>query len=194
MPHLHLLVGPNGSGKSTFVREILLPSQPAGVDLRFINADNIAREMPPAEPGHNDYEAMRLAENLRHRMIHTRQSFIAETVFSHESKLELIPLAQRFGFTTHLHVMMVPVELAVQRVRDRVLDGEHDVPEEKIRARYGRLWNNVVAAARIVDVADFYDNTSLDQHFRPCARLLRGEPTGEAVWPSWAPPVLLTLT
>lgn len=67
------------------------------------------------------------------------KSFIAETVFSHPSKLELVDEARMHEYTVVLHVVMIPEKLAVQRVRYRVRAGGHDVPEDKIRQRYQRL-------------------------------------------------------
>ncbi len=47
----------------------------------------------------------------------------------------LIDVRDLAGHLVHLHVIMVPVELTVQRVLDRVQRGGHDVPEQKIRDR-----------------------------------------------------------
>lgn len=58
---------------------------------------------------------------------------------SHPSKVQLVADAAEAGYLVHLHVIMVPVELTVQRVRERVRRGGHDVPESKIRDRYERL-------------------------------------------------------
>jgi predicted ABC-type ATPase len=60
-------------------------------------------------------------------------------VFSHPSKLELIAAARAEDYTIVLHVLLVPEELAVERVRLRVNAGGHHVPEDKIRERYQRL-------------------------------------------------------
>ncbi|MDQ1075718.1 MULTISPECIES: AAA family ATPase [Microbacterium] len=187
MPHLHLLVGPNGSGKSTYVHDVLYPSQPANVSLPFVNADNIARRRWPDAQMENARRAARIAEQQRNEMIARGQSFIAETVFSHSSKLDLLRRAASHGFTTHVHVMMVPVDLAVQRVGDRVLAGEHDVPEEKVRARFERLWPHVVEAAALADAMDLFDNSQPAAPFRLCARIRHGALIGSAEWPKWAP-------
>lgn len=193
MPHLHLLVGPNGSGKSTYVRDVLFPSQPPNFSLPFINADNIARREWPDAQMENARLAAQIAEQQRNDMVEAGRSFIAETVFSHSSKLDLLRFATSRGFTTHVHVMMVPVDLAVQRVRDRVLAGEHDVPEEKVRGRYERLWPHVVEAAAIVDALDIFDNSRASSPFRLCAQVRRGLVVGATQWPEWVPAELTTL-
>ncbi|CAN5148197.1 hypothetical protein BH20ACT3_BH20ACT3_06230 [soil metagenome] len=40
----------------------------------------------------------------------------------------------------------------------RVAAGGHDVPEEKIRSRWRRLWANVVAMIELADSAEVFDN------------------------------------
>jgi predicted ABC-type ATPase len=63
-------------------------------------------------------------------------------VFSHPSKLELIDAARAADYTIVLHVLLIPEALAVERVRHRVSAGGHDVPENKIRESYQRLWGS----------------------------------------------------
>jgi predicted ABC-type ATPase len=85
---------------------------------------------------------------------------------------------------------MLPVDVAVARVSERVLDGGHDVPERKIRDRYDRLWALVASARDAADRTDFYDNSSAAKPFRPVAEYERGILIGEPGWPSWTPVVL----
>ena len=145
MSRLDLVVGPNGAGKSTFVAKVIAPSWPAAV---FVNADEIARERWPDSAAEHSYEAARIASRTRQRLIELHRPFIAETVFSHPSKLELLQAARAGGYYVALHVILVPEELSVSRVAHRVLAGGHDVPEEKIRARYHRIWPLVVSRGR----------------------------------------------
>jgi len=83
VPLLHLLVGPNGSGKTSFYAQLLGPV----TGLPFINADIIARELWPGSDRDRSYAAAKVAEQRRDEMIEQRISFIAETVFSHPSKV-----------------------------------------------------------------------------------------------------------
>ena len=111
-------------------------------------------------------------------------------MFSHPSKVQLVSDAIDAGYLVHLHVIIVPVELAVQRVRERVRRGGHDVPEQKIRDRHVRLWNHVGAAIRIADVAEVLDNSRARTPFRRCALFEQGTLIGSASWPSWTPAAL----
>ncbi len=185
-PVLHLLAGSNGAGKSTLAQEILIPR----THLAFVNADLIAEQLWPgnrAEQARRAAEVSQLAAEERARLMAQQVSFITETVFSHPSKLDLLRQAQLIGYTVCLHVVMVPENLAVERVADRVTYGGHTVPEEKIRGRYGRLWELVAEARHLADRADFYDNSRLDDPFRRVAVYEYGQPVGQPQWPSWAP-------
>jgi len=120
-----------------------------------------------------------------------RASFITETVFSHPSKVALVARATAFGHVVHLHVVLVPERLPVARVAARVAQGGHDVPEQKIRERYARLWPLVAAARALSDRATFYDNSRAVSPFRVVATYERGRLVGEAAWPTWTPKPLL---
>ena len=187
MKQLHLVLGPNGAGKTTFVTAFLAPELP---HYPYVNADEIARIKWPAEPERHAYEAAQLAADTRARLLTEGRSFIAETVFSHPSKLDLIRSAQDAGYQVVLHVMLVPEELAVKRVAYRVRAGGHDVPEQKIRERYHRLWPLAAKAIAIADRSVVYDN-SLNDGPAKVAQFFKGSPSGALTWPEWVPePVL----
>lgn len=190
MPLLHVLAGPNGAGKSSFVADVLKPA----TGLPFINADEIASERWPGAQSEHAYQAAEIAAELRRTRIVTGTSFITETVFSHPSKVDLISEATDAGYLVHLHVIIVPVELTVQRVHERVRRGGHSVPENKIRDRYERLWTYVGSAIGLADVSDVLDNSSARNPFRPCARFTHGAPIGTPSWPTWAPTELRDLS
>ena len=188
MRRLDLIVGPNGSGKSTFVELSLAPLLPCSV---FVNADVIARQRWPDRAEEMSYEAAQLAAAARDRLLRQGRSFIAETVFSHPSKLELIDRAHEAGFTVVLHVMLVPETMSVLRVQHRVAAGGHAVPEDKIRARYRRLWPLVAEAIGRADQASVYDTESGTPVV--VARVAGGVPVGAVRWPGWAPAALTGL-
>lgn len=183
MPVLHLLAGPNGAGKTTYVRDVLSPA----TRLPFINADVISAERWPESQVEHAYEAAQVAEAERRARMAAGDSFISETVFSHASKVELLADASALGYLVHLHVILVPVELAVQRVAERVRRGGHAVPESKIRGRYDRLWGHIAAAIKVADVTEVLDNSSPRTPFRTCATYAHGTAVGVPDWPRWAP-------
>ena len=187
-PVLHVLAGPNGSGKSTLWRLVLEPE----LYLEFVNADEIANELWADDPETHAYDAAALAAQRRDELIAARTSFATETVFSHESKVELIEAAVAAGYLVTLHVLVIPADLAVARVESRVENGGHNVPEEKVRGRYERLWSHVARAVAIVERVLVYDNTTAAAPFRPIAEFERGSPLWSD-WPPYAPDELLAL-
>jgi predicted ABC-type ATPase len=112
---MHLLVGSNGAGKTTFFERVLGPA----THLPFINADLIARRQWPGQEEAHGHDAAALADKARNAAIAKKRSFVAETVFSHPSKVDLIRRARDAGYLVFLHVMLVPEELAVFRTRLR---------------------------------------------------------------------------
>lgn len=178
-PVLHVLAGPNGSGKSTLWELVLGPE----LHLEFVNADEIARRHWPGDPAAHAYEAAAIAASRRDQLINQRTSFATETVFSHESKAELVEAAAAAGYLVTIHVLLVPANLAVARVENRVENGGHDVPEDKVRERYDRLWTHVARAVRAAEHVHVYDNTTAAGAFRPVAEFERGV----LLWSEWPP-------
>jgi predicted ABC-type ATPase len=183
---LDLIVGPNGAGKSTFAQEILGVLSPG---VLFVNADLIAFERWPEDPESHSYDAARIAAATRTALIEGGRQFIAETVFSHPSKIALIDQAQEAGYFVALHVLMVPEDLAVARVAARVERGGHSVPGYKIRERYQRLWPLVAVAAAKAESAAFWDNAGLNGPDL-VAELAVGQLLAPPKWPPWTPEAL----
>lgn len=187
-PVLHVLAGPNGSGKSTFVHSVLQPV----THLPFINADEIAARRWPGQEVEHGYEASIAAMQARDDALADKRSFITETVFSHPSKVDLIQRSILAGYLVTLHVVLVPEDVTVLRVKYRVLRGGHTVPEEKIRQRYRRLWDLVAEARGYANWCTIYDNSRASSPFKIVARYEKGQLVGEPRWPRWTPSALIT--
>jgi len=179
---LDLVVGPNGAGKSTFVEFVLADIRPG---VPFVNADVIAAERWPRDPVSHGLDAAQAAEAARDALLARGESFIAETVASHESKIDLVRRSRDGGYHVHLVVIAVPEDYSVERVRMRVAAGGHDVPEDKIRSRWQRLWDNVVAMIELADSAEVFDNTGPSPV--TIATFVAGEIVGAPRWPTWTP-------
>ncbi len=159
-PSLVLLAGPNGAGKSTLYQTRVAPSF-AGV---FINADIIQRDELQDPSPSASYDAARLAEARRSELLDARQSFATETVFSHPSKLAIIETARARGYlVVVMHVGVDSPDLSVSRVRARTSEGGHDVPEDKIRARFTRSLPLIRAAVLQAGRGMVFDNSRLNQ-------------------------------
>ncbi|RCK53914.1 hypothetical protein TH25_00635 [Thalassospira profundimaris] len=159
-PSLVLLAGPNGAGKSTFYQTRIAPHF-AGP---FINADIIQRDELKDRSPEASYDAARIADDRRSRMLELRKSFATETVFSHPSKLQFIDDAKGRGYIVIVaHVGVESADLSVARVRERTREGGHDVPEDKIRARYDRGKPLIRDAVLRADRGMVFDNSRLNQ-------------------------------
>lgn len=184
---LWVLAGGNGAGKSTFYRLYL---QPLG--FGFVNADEIARKFYPEEPEDRSYEAAALAAKLRSMLLRAGGSFCFETVFSHPSKVDFLAEARASGYEVILvYIHLQSADLNEARVAQRVSEGGHDVPAEKIRSRLSRTPRHVRAALPLVDQVQLYDNSRQDKPFRAVARLVAGrlEPSADPL-PTWAAQLL----
>lgn len=191
-PFMVVLVGPNGAGKSTFYRRYL-----KATTLPFVNADLLAQTLIASgapEGEETERLAAGLADKRRAEMIAKRENFITETVFSDPvgAKVQALRDAQAAGYTLVLIFICVDsAELSALRVRSRVADGGHNVPPDKIAARYERMRQNVKAALAFVDLAIVVDNSSLDHPLRPVASVAKGRVVSvERPLPWWAEEVL----
>ena len=163
-PTFHLLAGPNGAGKSTLYKALVADDiVDAGCD--FVNADLHERDhlQHISNPQERSEAARAWADVRRAALLLERKSFASETVFSHESKLQLIAQAQQMGFVVALYVVALddPQRL-VQRVARRVSEGGHSVPPGKILARYPRTLAHLQQAVQLADVAYLYDARELE--------------------------------
>ena len=170
-PVLIFLAGPNGAGKTTFFEAYL-----GGLGLPYVNADRIARDVRGADPQASrdevDRRAFSESERLRAALVEARLSFCTETVFSDPAgaKLGLLEQARARGFAVFLIFIGLegPV-LSVARVKQRVQQGGHDVPDAKLRARFPRTLANLRAAIPLADEAFVFDNSSYDRPYRVLA-------------------------
>lgn len=164
-PIFHLLAGPNGAGKSTLYRA-LLASGVIGRELEFVNADLYERDhlQQIADPQKRSDAARVWADGRRNTLLEAKVGFASETVFSHESKLDLISHAQSLGYRVVLYVVSVgdPKRL-LARVSQRVQEGGHSVPAQRILERYPRTMANLKKAVRSADLAFVYDAVEAKQ-------------------------------
>lgn len=159
----HLLAGPNGAGKSTLYRALVREGI-LGPPLEFVNADlhEQTQLQHILDAQERSLAARAWADARRAALIEARTPFASETVFSHPSKLALIKQARAAGLTVALHVVALDdPQLLVERVAQRVREGGHPVPPERILARYPRALALLAQAARRADVAYLYDGADV---------------------------------
>lgn len=112
----------------------------------------------------DSYFAAFLAMYIRERLLEAGISFSLETVMSHPGKVDFMARARQSGYRVYLYyVSTQSPEINIGRVRTRVQEGGHDVPENKVRERYVRSLQNLYEAVKQSDRAYFFDNSGM--HF-----------------------------
>lgn len=157
-PSVYIIAGPNGAGKTTFAREFL----PNYADCKnFINADLIAQGVSPFTPEAAAFRAGRLMLKEINSYAKRREDFSLETTLSGRSYMNLIRRLRISGYEVNFFFVWIPsVDLALTRVRGRVLQGGHDVPEGIVRRRFDRSIRNFLANyRRLGDSWMWFDNS-----------------------------------
>lgn len=180
---LWLLAGGNGAGKSTFYRTQL---EPRG--LPFVNADNIARQVFPEAPEAHSYQAAAIAERLRNELLEEGRSFCFETVFSHPSKIDFVGKAKALGYEIIIvFVHLSTPDLNKARILQRIEEGGHAVPEDKVVSRIPRTMQNIKTALTLADKAYLLDNSDFQKPFKLVTKINQGEIKQQVTrLPDWA--------
>lgn len=177
MPTLFVVAGPNGCGKSTLTRTTWF----GGVEV--IDPDAIARDMAPASPG----RAAREAVQRRRAAVGAGRPLVVETTLAGHGVLRLMAAARRAGYRIELHYVSVDSpDRALIRIRTRVAQGGHDVPESDARRRFARSLANLPAAIERSDRVCLYDNDDPGRPHREVAMLRGGTWWTAERLPGWA--------
>jgi predicted ABC-type ATPase len=180
---LWVLAGGNGAGKSTFYNLHL-----AKYGIKFVNADLIAKDLNSENPEGLSYHAATLAAAIREDLISQGVSFCFETVFSHESKIDFLAQAKTNGYTIILvYIHLFDSSLNEARVKQRISEGGHSVPIEKIHSRIPRTMQLIKTALSIVDEARILDNSFKADPFQQIIVMKSGNYEAKAdPLPEWA--------
>jgi len=157
-PSVYIIAGPNGAGKTTFARKFL----PRYAECKnFINADLIALGLSPFSPETAAFPAGRLMLEEIQRFAKRGDDFSFETTLSGITYINLIRRLRAQGYAVHIFFLWVPrAELSLSRIRDRVLEGGHNVPEPIVRRRHERSIKNFLQIYRSqVDYWTLFDNS-----------------------------------
>jgi len=158
---LTVFAGPNGSGKSSILA--LLDFE--GIENLLV-ADAIARRIDPEVPQRAAMAAGREMIRRAGEYVQRRESFAVETTLAGGWATSTIQRALRETFFIRLvYICVDNPERCVQRVRERVAQGGHDVPDRDIRRRYARSLSKAWQAIRIVDEALAFDNSGAEPRF-----------------------------
>ncbi len=139
-PNLYIIAGPNGAGKTTFARKFL----PQYVEcLEFVNADFIAGGLSPFAPERAAIHAGRLMLEQIHSLGERGVDFGFETTLSGKTYVKLLQGMRKGGYLIHIFFLWITdVELALERIKLRVRNGGHPIPEAIVRRRFVRTLPN----------------------------------------------------
>jgi hypothetical protein len=108
-------------------------------DIPLLDPDAIGKALQPTITGTSAVAAARHVLVAAQEHIYKRESFAVETTLSGQGYLRMMIDARARGFEVVLvYIGTESVELNLARIRDRVLAGGHNVPEEDVRRRYRR--------------------------------------------------------
>ena len=184
---LWILSGGNGAGKTTFYNLFL-----AARGIKLVNADIIARVINPENPESVSYDAAHVAERIRQKLLEQGVSFCFETVFSHVSKIDFVANAKARGYEIILvYIHLATAELNEARVYQRVTEGGHPVPPNKIHSRIPRTMKHIRTVLPLVNEARLLDNSLRSDPFQQVASVKRGKREWvKEPLPKWAEEIL----
>ena len=142
MSNLYIIAGCNGAGKTTASYTVL----PEMLNCKeFVNADEIARGLSPFQPETAAISAGKIMLIRIQDLIKLKVDFSFETTLSGRHFINLINKAQEQGyFVTLVFFWLNSVDLAIKRVKIRVSEGGHNIPEDTIRRRYKMGISNLI--------------------------------------------------
>lgn len=157
MKDVIVIGGPNGAGKSTAANQIL----PAALaSSRFLNADEIARDLSPSNPDSAAIAAGRLLLEGINDCTRNGESFAFETTCAGRAHVQRLCRCRELGYRFILIFLWLPsADIALARVAQRVANGGHGIPRDVVIRRYAAGIRNMRHAyLPLADVAFVYDN------------------------------------
>jgi predicted ABC-type ATPase len=146
MPTLYIIAGPNGVGKTTFANRYL-PQEAR--QLEFVNADLIARGLSPFDPDSVSIEAGKIALKRIRELIAQKIGFTWETTMSGRTAVGWLREARESGYNLKAYFLWVRhPETTINRIRQRVTEGGHNIAEDVSRRRFFKTIQNFFSIYR----------------------------------------------
>ncbi len=139
-PTIHVFAGPNGAGKTTFAKTFL----PLVACSRFLNADLIAAGVSPLTPEAGAITAARILLKEWDALLAARESFGFESTLGGRAYVQRLRRARESGYQIYIYYLWLPsVSVALQRIRQRVTKGGHNVPKADVIRRFHASRSNL---------------------------------------------------
>lgn len=139
--NVYIIAGPNGSGKTTFAKKFL-PDY--AVCRNFVNADFIAQGLSPFSPRVFAIKAGRIVLEQINGLAESGVDFGFETTLAGKSYASLLKKLKAKGYRLHLFFLWIPnPQLAIARIKERVLSGGHNIASKDVRRRFTRSMVNL---------------------------------------------------
>jgi predicted ABC-type ATPase len=159
MPVLYILAGPNGTGKTTFYSTAVKGGF-ISPTLPFINVDQIAQSLG----GYTEENYVRAPEMYRQKikeLLETKSDFMIESNLAESRDYDWISLMKKNGYSVVLYYLStVDVEINIGRVKRRVSEGGHDIPESIIRTRFSQSHSYLKTKIREFDEVFLIENST----------------------------------
>ncbi|WP_066875267.1 zeta toxin family protein [Clostridium mediterraneense] len=177
-----IFAGVNGAGKTSIYKSIYYDENK---DEKRINTDEMVARVGSWKDNNLQMKCAREAIKLIKQYISEDISFNQETTLSGKSIVKNIKSAKESGFYVVMNYIGVEsADIAKERVKLRVQNGGHGIPDEAIERRYVESLENLKNIIEFCDVLNIYDNTD---RFKIVAIFEKGELIWkDRVLPEWS--------
>lgn len=155
IPLAVFLVGANGSGKSTLRNYLNLTDIQTNIDPDVLN-----RIYKNRYPDTFFIESAKQALTMYKQGIASGVNICIESTLAGHGTIERIIRAKKHGyFIVAYFVGLNDVELNLERIKQRVAAGGHNIPEKNVRKRFTESINNIIKVKDYFDELHIIDNS-----------------------------------
>lgn len=150
MPIYTIIGGVNGAGKSSLTGSLKYQRTDLG---KIIDVDKLALQYG------GNIEGGKAAIAMQERYLREGISFTQETTLSGQRPLKMVKEAKAAGYYVRLfYIAVSSPEEALERIKNRVAKGGHDIPKEDVLRRFEGRFEALAKILPHCDEAVFFDN------------------------------------